>query len=163
MFKKISYDNLYHIALNEKELKTFMGKMIISALLSFVIFVLTGFNRFYGMLHNNLLMFIYILEFVCLCLIYSGIFTLLFNNKMLSDRDVDKSIGKFPTNINFLMVLNGLSIALSIIYVIKDGLHNDLKEFIFYLLLNGFMLVLCIYFKKVTKDVYVELNKKEDN
>ena len=60
------------------------------------------------------------------------------------------------------MILNSISIILGIVYVIKEGFHNDIIEFIFFLIINILMIVLSFYFKKTIDNVYVEKNKEEE-
>ena len=107
-------------------------------------------------------MFVYILQIVDLLSIYSGIYTLFFYNKYLTDRDINKSLNKFPTYTNLLITLNSISIILGIVYVVKEGFRNDVIEFILFLLINILMIILSFYFKKTVDNVYVEKNKEEE-
>ena len=113
------------------------------------------------MMINRMLIFVYILQIVDLLSIYSGLYTLFFYNKYLTDRDINKSLNKFPTYTNLLMILNSISIVLGIAYVVREGFHNDIIEFIFFLIINILMIVLSFYFKKTIDNVYVEKNKEE--
>ena len=159
---KYNYDNLYHLALNQEEKKKLFIKVLIISILFLLLVIFNGFNRFYGMIVNRMLMFVYILQIVDLLSIYSGIYTLFFYNKYLTDRDINKSLNKFPTYTNLLMILNSISIVLGIAYVVREGFHNDIIEFIFFLIINILMIVLSFYFKKTIDDVYVEKNKEEE-
>ena len=137
-------------------------KVLVISIIFLSLIIFNGFNRFYGMMVNRMLMFVYILQIVDLLSIYSGLYTLFFYNKYLTDRDINKSLNKFPTYTNLLMILNSISIILGIVYVIKEGFHNDIIEFIFFLIINILMIVLSFYFKKTIDNVYVEKNKEEE-
>lgn len=159
---KSNFDYLYHLALDEKEKKYLFIKVLVISIIFLSLIIFNGFNRFYGMMVNRMLMFVYILQIVDLLSIYSGLYTLFFYNKYLTDRDINKSLNKFPTYTNLLMILNSISIILGIVYVIKEGFHNDIIEFIFFLIINILMIVLSFYFKKTIDNVYVEKNKEEE-
>lgn len=159
---KSNFDNLYHLALDEKEEKSLFIKVLVISIIFLSLIIFNGFNRFYGMMINRVLIFVYILQIVDLLSIYSGLYTLFFYNKYLTDRDINKSLNKFPTYTNLLMILNSISIILGIVYVIKEGFHNDIIEFIFFLIINILMIVLSFYFKKTIDNVYVEKNKEEE-
>lgn len=159
---KSNFDNLYHLALDEKEKKSLFIKVLVISIIFLSLIIFNGFNRFYGMMINRVLIFVYILQIVDLLSIYSGLYTLFFYNKYLTDRDINKSLNKFPTYTNLLMTLNSVSIILGIVYVIKEGFHNDIREFIFFLIINILMIVLSFYFKKTIDNVYVEKNKEEE-
>ena len=159
---KSNFDNLYHLALDEKEKKYLFIKVLVISIIFLSLIIFNGFNRFYGMMVNRMLMFVYILQIVDLLSIYSGLYTLFFYNKYLTDRDINKSLNKFPIYTNLLMILNSISIILGIVYVIKEGFHNDIIEFIFFLIINILMIVLSFYFKKTIDNVYVEKNKEEE-
>lgn len=159
---KSNFDNLYHLALDEKEKKFLFIKVLVISIIFLSLIIFNGFNRFYGMMVNRMLMFVYILQIVDLLSIYSGLYTLFFYNKYLTDRDINKSLNKFPIYTNLLMILNSISINLGIVYVIKEGFHNDIIEFIFFLIINILMIVLSFYFKKTIDNVYVEKNKEEE-
>ncbi len=149
------------MALDEKEKKSLFIKVLVISIIFLSLIIFNGFNRFYGMMVNRMLMFAYILQIVDLLSIYSGLYTLFFYNKYLTDRDINKSLNKFPIYTNLLMILNSISIILGIVYVIKEGFHNDIIEFIFFLIINILMIVLSFYFKKTIDNVYVEKNKEE--
>lgn len=159
---KSNFDNLYHLALDGKEKKSLFIKVLVISIIFLSLIIFNGFNRFYGMMVNRMLMFVYILQIVDLLSIYSGLYTLFFYNKYLTDRDINKSLNKFPIYTNLLMILNSISIILGIVYVIKEGFHNDIIEFIFFLIINILMIVLSFYFKKTIDNVYVEKNKEEE-
>ena len=159
---KSNFDNLYHLALNQVEKKNLFIKVLIISILFLLLVIFNGFNRFYGMIVNRMLMFVYILQIVDLLSIYSGIYTLFFYNKYLTDRDINKSLNKFPTYTNLLITLNSISIILGIVYVVKEGFRNDVIEFILFLLINILMIILSFYFKKTVDNVYVEKNKEEE-
>ena len=159
---KSNFDHLYHLALNDTDKKALFIKILAISISFLLLVVFNGFNRFYGMIFNRMLMFVYILQIVDLCSIYSGVYTLFFYNKYLTDRDINKSLNKFPTYTNLLMILNSISIILGIVYVVKEGFHNDVMEFIFFLIINILMIVLSFYFKKTIDNVYVEKNKEEE-
>lgn len=159
---KSNFDHLYHLTLDEKEKKSLFIKVLVISIIFLSLIIFNGFNRFYGMIFNRMLMFVYILQIVDLLSIYSGLYTLFFYNKYLTDRDINKSLNKFPTYTNLLMILNSISIILGIVYVVKEGFHNDVMEFIFFLIINILMIVLSFYFKKTIDNVYVEKNKEEE-
>ena len=159
---KSNFDHLYHLALDEKEKKYLFIKVLVISIIFLSLIIFNGFNRFYGMMINRMLIFVYILQIVDLLSIYSGLYTLFFYNKYLTDRDINKSLNKFPTYTNLLMILNSISIILGIVYVVKEGFHNDVMEFIFFLIINILMIVLSFYFKKTINNVYVEKNKEEE-
>ena len=159
---KSNFDYLYHLTLDEKEKKSLFIKVLVISIIFLSLIIFNGFNRFYGMIFNRMLMFVYILQIVDLLSIYSGLYTLFFYNKYLTDRDINKSLNKFPTYTNLLMILNSISIILGIVYVVKEGFHNDVMEFIFFLIINILMIVLSFYFKKTIDNVYVEKNKEEE-
>lgn len=159
---KSNFNNLYHLALDKKEKKSLFIKVLVISIIFLSLIIFNGFNRFYGMMINRVLIFVYILQIVDLLSIYSGLYTLFFYNKYLTDRDINKSLNKFPTYTNLLMILNSISIILGIVYVIKEGFHNDIIEFIFFLIINILMIVLSFYFKKTIDNVYVEKNKEEE-
>ena len=159
---KSNFDHLYHLTLDEKEKKSLFIKVLVISIIFLSLIIFNGFNRFYGMIFNRMLMFVYILQIVDLLSIYSGLYTLFFYNKYLTDRDINKSLNKFPTYTNLLMILNSISIILGIVYVVKEGFHNDVMEFIFFLIINILMIVLSFYFKKTIDNVYVERNKEEE-
>ena len=159
---KSNFDHLYHLALDEKEKKYLFIKVLVISIIFLSLIIFNGFNRFYGMMINRMLIFVYILQIVDLLSIYSGLYTLFFYNKYLTDRDINKSLNKFPTYTNLLMILNSISIILGIVYVVKEGFHNDVMEFIFFLIINILMIVLSFYFKKTIDNVYVEKNKEEE-
>lgn len=146
----------------KKEKKSLFIKVLVISIIFLSLIIFNGFNRFYGMMVNRMLMFVYILQIVDLLSIYSGLYTLFFYNKYLTDRDINKSLNKFPTYTNLLMILNSISIILGIVYVIKEGFHNDIIEFIFFLIINILMIVLSFYFKKTIDNVYVEKNREEE-
>ena len=139
---KSNFDNLYHLALNKEEKKNLFIKILIISILFLLLVIFNGFNRFYGMIVNRMLMFFY--------------------NKYLTDRDINKSLNKFPTYTNLLITLNSISIILGIVYVVKEGFRNDVIEFILFLLINILMIILSFYFKKTVDNVYVEKNKEEE-
>ena len=159
---KSNFDHLYHLALDEKEKKYLFIKVLVISIIFLSLIIFNGFNRFYGMMINRMLIFVYILQIVDLLSIYSGLYTLFFYNKYLTDRDINKSLNKFPTYTSLLMILNSISIILGIVYVVKEGFHNDVMEFIFFLIINILMIVLSFYFKKTIDNVYVEKNKEEE-
>lgn len=159
---KSNFDNLYHLALNKEEKKNLFIKILIISILFLLLVIFNGFNRFYGMIVNRMLMFVYILQIVDLLSIYSGVYTLFFYNKYLTDRDINKSLNKFPTYTNLLITLNSISIILGIVYVVKEGFRNDVIEFNLFLLINILMIILSFYFKKTVDNVYVEKNKEEE-
>ena len=159
---KSNFDHLYHLALDEKEKKYLFIKVLVISIIFLSSIIFNGFNRFYGMMINRMLIFVYILQIVDLLSIYSGLYTLFFYNKYLTDRDINKSLNKFPTYTNLLMILNSISIVLGIAYVVREGFHNDIMEFIFFLIINILMIVLSFYFKKTIDNVYVEKNKEEE-
>ena len=92
---KSNFDNLYHLALDEKEKKSLFIKVLVISIIFLSLIIFNGFNRFYGMMVNRMLMFVYILQIVDLLSIYSGLYTLFFYNKYLTDRDINKSLNDF--------------------------------------------------------------------
>ena len=163
MFKnKNINEHLYHLALNKKDLKIFYIKLILIIITYIICLLFCGFNRFYGMLYMRSLKFIYILEVVCFCSIFSSIFNLIFNNGFLTDRNIDRSINSFSKYSFFLILFNLISIILSIVYVLKEGFHNDVTSFLLYIFLNILTILVSLYFKHITKNVYVEVNAKKE-
>ncbi len=164
MFERLkdAYSGLSHVALDKKQLKTLLIKLIIIVILYIALVIAGGLIRFYGMLHNQILIFIYILEFVATLSLLNSIFTLLMHYKALTPRDIDKSINRFALCGNTVIVLCAISFIASIIYCIKEGFHNDGLEFALYLLVKAAIVLLTLYFKHITKDVYIEDDKKEE-
>ncbi len=158
---KNGFSGLSHIALDKKELKVLLIKLIVIVVLYVLLVIAGGLIRFYGMLHNQILIFLYILEFVATLSLLSAIFTLLVHHKSLTPRDVDKSINRFSLCANTILVLCTISFITSIIYCIKEGFHNDVLQFVLYLLDKVALILLTIYFKHITKDVYIEDDKEE--
>ena len=159
---KDAYSGLAHVALDSKQLKTLLIKLTVVIILYLVLVISGGLIRFYGMLHNQIIIFMYILEFVAALSLLNSIFTLLMHYKALTPRDIDKSINRFSLCSNTLIVLCAISFIASIIYCISEGFHNDGLQFALYLLDKAAIILLTLYFKYITKDVYIEDDKKEE-